>query len=126
MTDQISPYAPKPLDLQAALGGAKLIEYGEKVAEHIEKVGDELLRIATDNNAECRRLAADVRLMCQLQADRSRQIAERSRGAAVEITDVHKRFTLPLDEPAATPPTVEVVALQAVADAIEAKPEDKI
>jgi hypothetical protein len=99
MTD-ISEYAPKTIQSSdlSVLGGARLIEYGEMVAVHIESVGENLLQMAQDQHEECAKLAADVRLMCQLQARRSLEIAERSRKAAVSIRDVRQEFTRPLSE----------------------------
>lgn len=99
---EISAYAPKTLqsvDL-SALDGSTLILYGEKVAKHVEDVGAEFLTMAQKMKEDCDLLAADVRTMCELQAKRSAQIAERSRAAALSIRDVRTEFTRPLEEPA--------------------------
>src|SRR5882762_1630 len=96
----VEAYAPKTIansDI-SSLDGSTLILYGEKVAKHVEDVGNEFLKMAEKMKQDCDLLASDVRTMCELQAKRSQQIAERSKTAALDIKRVREDFRRPLEE----------------------------
>jgi hypothetical protein len=91
--NRVTPPSP---DL-SELGGARLIEYGEMAANHIERNGASLLHLMQQQKDECDALAADIRTMCEIQARRSEQIAERSRSLAIAIKEMRDDFVRPLD-----------------------------
>lgn len=74
------------------LGGEAIIQFCEAAAVHIEQVGQEIMAMAESTVAESKILVENMRMMAQLESERTVAFTTRLKEAAQGITAARAKF----------------------------------